>query len=113
MEKESFTTLMETSMKEIGKTTRQTVKEPMSMPMDPSMSENGKMTSNTAKERRHGKTVVNTMVIMLIQRSKAKVFTFGQTETRTLENGEIIQLMAMVSICGLMVESTVVNGAII
>jgi len=47
------------------------------------MSVNGRMTSNMEKVKKHGRTVVNTMDIMLTLRKKAEVFMCGLMETHT------------------------------
>lgn len=82
-EKESFTILMAMSMRVIGQTTRPTVRVPIFMPTVLSMSVNGRMTSNMEREKKHGRTVVNTMDIMLTLRKRAEVFMCGLMETHT------------------------------
>jgi len=83
MEKASFTISMVMSMKEIGLMTRPTVRVPIFMLTVLSMSVNGRMTSNMEKVKKHGRTVVNTMDIMLTLRKKAEVFMCGQMVTHT------------------------------
>lgn len=83
------------------------------MPMDLNTKANGKMISNTVRAERHGRTVVNIMVTTSIPRNKAEVLTPGQMETNILEIGTIMPSMDTVFTCGLMAESTAVNGRII
>jgi len=74
--------------------------------------ETGEMTNNMVKERKLGLTAVSTMDTTSTPRKKEEELTHGQMVTSTLETGEIMPLMAMVSISGLMAESTAASGKI-
>ena len=81
--------MMETFMKEIGKTTKPTAMGNTVKKMVQSSKVIGKTISNMVKEQKFGETPLNTKVIILMERSKDMVYLLSMMEVITKDNSII------------------------
>jgi hypothetical protein len=72
--------------------------------------DNGKTTNNTDLAKKNGLTEQYTKETMLMERSKEKEGSSGQTEVLSLENSTIMIFMVKEFIVGVMEEFTMVIG---
>jgi hypothetical protein len=104
---------MDTSMKGIGKTTKQSVMVPKRVKTDLNMLDSFTLTSSMARELKSGQTAPAILATTSRAKSMGEAASHGWTEALTKVNSFRITLRARVSIDGQMAESMWVNGSTI
>lgn len=105
MERESSGMLMAMSMKAVGKRTKQTVMDCISMLMVQDILANGKTTCSTDKDRRPGLITPSMKESTGKAANTVRASTPGSTDLPTMEAGKTTKFLDSVLISGQMVES--------